>query len=173
MPRYLVRPVSGWLTFLILSVVLVQSVPAVMAAGPYIQFNSGTVLSINGAEQPQIVAQFGNTGSRINDVRVVCGWNNLIRFNGQVQAGPFPNTELVVPGFRGLASLFYPNRSVTSAALLPDLPTGQNYNVSLGIRIALPSSTFTGEAGTIQCFLLDMNFNVLAQSQPLLVRVRS
>jgi len=173
MQRYLVRGVSAWLAFLILSVIFVQSVPAVMAAGPYIQLNNGPVLSISGSEQPQIVAQFGNTGSRINDVRVVCGWNNLIRFNGQVQAGPFPNTEVVVPGFRGLASLFYPNRSVTSAALLPDLPTGQNYNVSLGIRLALPNSHFTGEAGTIQCFLLDMNFKVLAESQPLSVRVRS
>jgi hypothetical protein len=139
------------------------------AGGAYIQINNGRTISITESEQPQIVAQFGNQGARIDDVRVVCNWNNRIRFNGQAQNGPFPSSQFVVPGFNGLASVFYPANNVTDPAQLPDLPTGQNYNVALGIRLAPPA---VGTTSTLRCFLLDKNAAVLAESQPLTVSVR-
>lgn len=152
---------------------LISPASAVQAASqPSIRIANGNPLSITGTEQPQIVVQFGNQGDRLNNVRVVCTWNSLIRFNGQVQTGPFPNAELVVPGFTGLPSLFFPNRTVTDAAKLPDLPQGQSYNVAFGIRLQLPSPSYTGPAGTVQCSLLDAQFHVLAQSAKLAVVVR-
>jgi hypothetical protein len=163
----------GLLALLTVAAVLIGPLSVAHAASqPYIRINNGTTLSITRTEQPQVVVQFGNQGDRINDARVVCTWNNLIRFNGQVQLGPFPSAEFVAPTVNDPPLLFYPQRSVVNAGLLPDLSQGQNYNVGFGIRLEVPSQSFTGAAGSIRCSLLNANFAVLAQSSELAVIVR-
>jgi hypothetical protein len=151
---------------------LLVSVNLVFAAGPYIQINNGQSINITGTEQPQISVQFGNTGAAISDVRVRCEWDNLIRFTGQAQNGPFPSSQFSPPSGAARAQLNFPALAVVDPASLPNLPTGQSYNVAFNIRLALPSATFKGFAGNVQCFLLSSNSTVLATSAVTTVNVR-
>lgn len=166
---------------MVLVFALVIGVVSVSAQGSraYIQINNGRTISVTGTEQPQVVVQFGNRGRQgIEDVRVLCDWNNTIRFNGQAQVGPFgssqffpPNQGITVNGERR-PQLNFPATTIIDPAQLTDLPAGQNHNVAFGIRFALPDPGFKGAAGELRCFLLDANFGVLAQSAATQVVIR-
>jgi hypothetical protein len=140
---------------------------------PFIRIENGKKLKVNGDERPEIVVQFGNKGSsQIDDVRVVCVWDNAIRFDQRVEFDPFLNFEVSIPGFEGLPSIFYPSRDIAIAEEVPDLEPGQNHTVAFGIRVDQAAVPYDGFAGNVQCSLLDFTFNEIATSQKLKVSVR-
>jgi hypothetical protein len=168
--RFMLRKYLGvFLVIVLVSLTFTAKPTAAQAtAAPYIQINNGQTISITASEQPQISVQFGNRGqATLQGVFIRCTWDTFIRFTGQAQPGPFSGFQSVAgsPPF-----LFFPAATPTSTQLL-NLPAGQNANVAFNIRLALPSPTTKGFAGTLQCVLLNSAAAVIASSQVVTVNV--
>ena len=138
---------------------------------PSTKITNRNPLSIAPNTETYVYAEFGNKGyNPIEKVRVVCNWNDKIRFTGKADPGPFKAFQPVIPnGFQNLPSLFYPSQSQPN--YLVDLKPNQYYKVALGIKVEA-DAYYKGSAGRVKCYVLDSYNKPIAESQELQVTVK-
>jgi len=128
------RRFTRWIVVVAVLATALIAAPA-YAAGPYIQINNGTTMVTNTGQTPQLVVQFGNSGSTtVRGVSISCS----------------------VPAALGTITGNYPGpfKTVTSSAnsisfSSVDLIAGQNYNVSVNFKV----SAAKGTTHTVSCSL--------------------
>ncbi len=123
-----------------------QSISTAFALDPYyVQINNGTIVT-NWGQQPQVVAQFGNTTqTTLYRTIIACYFPQELGTVTAVYAGPFHTDNLsnysgynqVVGG--GVATGIFNGFIIEVVNLIP----GQNYNFSFNIQVAdnAPSSS--------------------------------